>query len=278
MQPRSSSATLPSSRSGRSALELAVEAARRGGQVIRDRFLTQKEIRFKGRADIVTDVDLASEREILGLLRAEYPQLGVLAEESAPVASETGSPYSWVVDPLDGTRNYASGIPHFCVVVALALGEEIALGVTYDPMQEEMFTAQAGQGAFLNGNPIAVSARQELGECLVGFDLGYVDAKAVLALDMMRGLWPGFQSMRLMGSSALGMAYAAAGRLDLYFHHSLSPWDVASGLLLAREAGGEVVDRQGQRALLHTPSVIASSQHLIDRFLTATHGAPWRQG
>jgi myo-inositol-1(or 4)-monophosphatase len=278
MQQRSSTALIPPSRSGRSALDLAVEAARRGGQVIRERFLTTKEIRFKGRADIVTDVDLASEREILGLLRAEYPQFGVLAEESAPIESAAGSSYSWVIDPLDGTRNYASGIPHFCVVVALAQGEEMVLGVTYDPMREEMFTAQAGQGAFLNGDPITVSIQQELDKCLLGFDLGYVDAKAVLAMDMMRGLWPGFQSMRLMGSSALGLAYAAAGRVDLYFHHSLAPWDVASGLLLAREAGGEVVDRQGQRALLHTPSVITSSPHLIDRFLKATDGTAWRQG
>jgi myo-inositol-1(or 4)-monophosphatase len=105
MKQRISFAPLPSSRSGRSALDLAVEAARRGGQVIRDRFLTEKEISFKGRANIVTDVDLAAEREILGLLRAEYPQMGVLSEESAPVESKTGSPYSWVVDPLDGTRN-----------------------------------------------------------------------------------------------------------------------------------------------------------------------------
>jgi myo-inositol-1(or 4)-monophosphatase len=154
----------------------------------------------------------------------------------------------------------------------------MALGVTYDPMPEELFTAQAGQGAFLNGNPMAVSTRQELGGCVLGFDLGYVDEKAGLALDMMRGLWPGFQSMRLMGSSALGLAYAAAGRVDLYFHHALAPWDVAAGLLLAREAGGEVVDRQGRRALLHTPSVIAASPHLIGRFLKATDGMPWRQG
>ncbi len=278
MQRRNASSLLPPSRSGRSALDLAVDAARRGGQVIRDRFLTDKVISFKGRADVVTDVDLASEREILGLLRAEYPQLGILAEESAPIQSETASPYSWVVDPLDGTRNYANGIPHFCVVVALAQGEEMVLGVTYDPMREELFTAQAGQGAFLNGAAITVSARHELGECLLGFDLGYVDEKAGLALDMMRGLWPGFQSMRLMGSSALGLAYAAAGRVDLYFHHSLAPWDVASGLLLVREAGGEVVDRQGRRAVLHTPSVIAASPHLIDRFLKATDGMPWRRG
>ncbi|MBM3942744.1 MAG: inositol monophosphatase [SAR202 cluster bacterium] len=276
MNQRFSPPSLPPSRSGRTVLQVAEEAARIGGRIIRERFLTAKEISFKGRANIVTDVDVASEREILGLLQAEYPEFGILSEESAPI--ETGSPYAWVIDPLDGTRNYASGIPHFCVVVALAQGEEIVAGITYDPMREELFTAQAGQGAFLNGNALQVSRQQEMGQCLLGFDLGYVDEKAGLAIDMVRSLWPGFQSMRLMGSSALGLAYAAAGRVDIYFHHALAPWDVASGLLLVREAGGEVVDRQGRRSVLHTPSVIAASPHLIARFLAATEGTEWRRG
>ena len=267
---------IPPSVSGRSALEISEEAARRAGQVIRDRFLTDKEIRFKGRADIVTDVDLEAERIILDLVRSEYPDFSILSEESNPI--ETGSPFTWVIDPIDGTRNFAEGIPHFCVVVALAKGSDMVMGVTYDPIKEEVFTAQLGQGAHINGEPISVSTREEIPECVLGFDLGYVDEKAATALDMIRHLWPGFQTMRLMGSSALGMAYAAAGRVDLYFHHSLSPWDSACGLLLAREAGGNVVDRQGQDANLFTPSVIVSSQRLIGRFLDATEGLEWRQG
>jgi myo-inositol-1(or 4)-monophosphatase len=266
---------LPFSRTRRNALEVATDAARLAGQIIQDRFLTTKEINFKeGRANIVTDVDLAAERAALGLLQLEYPQFGVLSEESRPV--EGASPYTWVLDPLDGTRNYASGIPHFCVVVALAKEDEVVLGVTYDPMRQELFTAQKGQGAFLNGKPISVSAKEEIPQALLGFDLGYVDEKAGLALDMVRTLWPGLQSLRLMGSSALGLAYAASGRLDLYFHHSLAPWDIAAGLLLVQEAGGVVVDRQGQSARLRTPSVIAANPHLIDRFLQATEGLPWR--
>ena len=267
---------LPPSVSGRTALEVSVDAAQRAGQVIRERFLTEKEIRFKGRADIVTDVDLEAERIILDLVQSEYPQFSILSEESNPI--DTGSPFTWVIDPIDGTRNFAEGIPHFCVVVALAKGADTVMGVTYDPIKEETFTAQLGQGAHLNGEPMAVSTRQEVPDCVLGFDLGYVDQKAGTALDMIRYLWPGFQTMRLMGSSALGMAYAAAGRVDLYFHHSLSPWDSACGLLLAREAGGNVVDRQGRDANLFTASVIVSSQRLIDRFLEATEGLEWRQG
>lgn len=268
--------TLPPSQSGRSALDVSIAAAGRAGEIIRERFLTDQEVRFKGRADIVTDVDLAAERVILDLVQSEFPQFSILSEESDPI--ETDSPYTWVIDPIDGTRNFAEGIPHFCVVVALARGNDVVLGVTYDPIKEETFTAQQGLGAWLNGEPLSVSDREEIPQCVLGFDLGYYDDKAATALDLIRSLWPGFQTMRLMGSSALGLAYAAAGRLDLYFHHALSPWDSAAGLLLAREAGGNVVDRQGQDAHLFTPSVIASSQRLIDRFLAATEGLEWRNG
>ena len=265
----------PLSRTGRSAMDVALEAARAAGGILIDRWLTHKEVSYKGRADIVTDVDLAAEKAILDLLRDEYPDFGILAEESEPI--RTDSPYTWVVDPLDGTRNYANGVPHFCTVVGLARGDEVVVGVTYDPARQELFTAEAGKGAYLNGTPISVTEAQEMSQALLSFDLGYVDEKAGLALDMVRGLWPGVQSMRLMGSAALGIAYAAAGRVDLYFHHSLSPWDMAAGLVLVREAGGTMVDRQGRPANLSTPSVIASSHHLIGRFLQATEGSEWRK-
>ncbi len=264
----------PASRSGRSAMEVALDAAHLAGRIIRDRFLTSKQVSYKGRADIVTDVDLAAERAILEMLTEEYPEFGTLAEESKP--TESFSPYTWVVDPLDGTRNYANGIPHFCTVVALMHEDEPVLGVTFDPIREELFSAELGRGAFLNRVPLKVSGVQELRQALLGCDLGYVDEKAGLAIDLVRSLWPGIVSVRLMGSAALGVAYAAAGRVDLYFHHSLSPWDIAAGLLLVREAGGTVVDRQGQRAGLRTPSVIASSHQLVDRFLQATEGLAWR--
>ncbi|MCI0786690.1 MAG: inositol monophosphatase [Chloroflexi bacterium] len=266
----------PKSRSGREALDVAQEAARVAGRIIQDRFQTSLQISYKGPADIVTDVDLAAEKAVLDLLREEYPEFGSLAEESQPV--ETGSPFTWVVDPLDGTRNFASGIPHFCTVVALAHQGEIVLGVTYDPMRDELFSAELGKGAFFNGAPMSVSDVDQINQAVLCFDLGYLDEKAGLALDLLRSLLPGIQGFRLMGSAGLGLAYAAAGRVDIYFHHSLSPWDMASGLLLAREAGGEVVDRQGQRAGLFTPSVIASNPALIQSFLQATEGHPWREG
>ena len=266
--------TLPTTADGRTALDIALEATRTAGEIIRGGWDSDRQITFKGRADIVTDIDVAAEKAVLEILTGAFPDFGILAEESQPVAGV--SPYRWVVDPLDGTRNYAQSIPHFCTIVALAEGDEIIAGVIYDPVREETFTAAKGQGAFLNGAPITVSETTEIARSLLSFDLGYVDEKAGLAIDMLRSLWPGMYSVRMMGSAGLGLAYAASGRVDLFFHHSLSPWDVAAGLILAQEAGGLIVDRQGNKAGLFTPSVICSSPTLVDGFLAATDGLPWR--
>ncbi len=269
-----SAGALPVTTDGRTAMDIALQATRTAGEIIRNGWDSDKQITFKGRADIVTDIDVAAEKAVLEILTGAFPDFGILAEESQPVAG--ASPYRWVVDPLDGTRNYAHSIPHFCTIVALAEGDDIIAGVIYDPVREETFTASRGEGAFLNGAPISVSQTTELSRCLLSCDLGYVDEKAGLALDMLRSLWPGMYSVRLMGSAGLGVAYAASGRVDLFFHHSLSPWDIAAGLILAKEAGGRIVDRQGKEAGLFTPSVICSSPALIDGFLSATDGLPWR--
>lgn len=265
---------LPATPDGRTALDVALEATTAAGEIIRSGWNSDRQITFKGRADIVTDIDVAAEKAMLEILTGAFPHFGILAEESPPVPG--ASPYRWVVDPLDGTRNYAQSIPHFCTIVALAQNDHIIAGVIYDPVREETFTAAAGQGAYLNGQPIAVSAAAELSRSLLSCDLGYVDEKAALALDLLRSLWPGLYSVRLMGSAGLGLAYAAAGRVDLFFHHSLAPWDLAAGLILAQEAGAIIVDRHGAPAGLFTPSVICSSPALIQQFLEATDGLPWR--
>ena len=268
--------SLPFSTSGQPAISVAAEAARRAGKVLMDRFAGDISISFKGRGNVVTDVDLECERVILELLAEEYPGFGILSEESEPV--DTGSPYTWVIDPLDGTRNYSEGIAHFSVVVALAHQRRPVAGVTYDPVRDHMFQAELGKGAQLNGTPISISDKQQLDRCLMGFDMGYVDQDAAKALDMVRSLWPDVEAIRIMGSGALGLAYAAAGQLDIYFHHRLFPWDVASGLLLVTEAGGTVVTRNGAPGSLDSPSVIATSQPLLAQFLAATEGTSWRLG
>ncbi len=266
---------LPRSNSGETALSVCETAARRAGELVMERFHSDVEVSLKGRANVVTDADLASERLILEYVSAEYPEFGILSEESAPVAGS--SPYTWVVDPIDGTRNFAEGIPHFCVVVAIAAGGDVVAGVTYDPVRDEMFAARRGHGATLNGEPMRVSDRQQIDEAVLGFDLGYDFGQAKLLLEMASDLWPQVQAYRLMGSSAMSLAYAACGRIDLYFHHSLSAWDIASGILLAREAGGQVLDRATlEEATLFSPGLIVSNPTLVEQFLTMTDGSAWR--
>ena len=144
---------LPRSRSGQTALSVCEAAARRAGELAAARFRTDVEVSLKGRANVVTDVDLASERLILDYVGREYPDFGILSEESEPVPG--AAPYTWVVDPIDGTRNFAEGIPHFCVVVAIAAGDEVVAGVTYDPVRDELFAAQKGQGRISTGSASA---------------------------------------------------------------------------------------------------------------------------
>lgn len=271
------SANLPVGTSGRSARTVATEACLVAGEILRKRFQGALTVTYRSRGNIVTDADIQAEQAVLALLRTEFPDAGFLAEESSkPSAGEQTRPYLWVVDPLDGTKNFSQGIPFFSVVVALAHQGKVVLGATYDPVREEMFLAEEGKGATLNGKPIHVSRKPTLEESTLGFDTGYNDEKALTAIKLLATLWPRMQTVRVMGSAALGLAYAASGRLDLYFHHALSPWDIAAGLILLPEAGGLFTDRNGKPAGLYADGLIASNAELHRRFLAATEGSSWR--
>ncbi len=275
MTNNSDSADLPVSRSGLTALAVCENAARRAGELVLNRFRTDIEVSLKGRANVVTDADLASERLILDYVRDEYPDFGILSEESDPVAG--ASPLTWVVDPIDGTRNFAEGIPHFCIVVAIANGDQVVAGVTYDPVRDELFSAQQGAGAYLDGQRIHISDRENIDDAILGFDLGYDFGQAKHLMEMVAGIWPQISGYRLMGSSAMSIAYTAAGRIDLYAHHSLSSWDIASGILLAKEAGATVLDRATlEPATLFSPGLIIAHPTLLDQFLAMTDGYTWR--
>ena len=254
---------------------MALRVAEEAGGLLLERFHTEKEVSFKGRADLVTDVDKLVENRIIEALSSEFPEAGFLAEESEPVSGS--SELTWIIDPLDGTRNYVLGIPFFSQVIALSRGDDVLLGLTYDPVRREMFHAVDGQGAFLNGSPISVSPKGRLEDALLSYDLGYVDETAARAIELVLHLWPNIQGTRMMGSAALGLAYAACGRVDMYFHHNLSPWDVASGLLLVKEAGGVTTDKRANPSTLYTEGIIASGAELHANFLRATEGLPWRQ-
>ena len=256
---------LPVARSGKNALEVAIAAAKEAGEILLAHFGSVRQIKHKSQGNLVTDADILSEKLIIDFLKREYPDFGILSEESNSSASVSG--YTWVVDPLDGTNNYTFGIPFFCVNIALVRDEDILLGITYDPMRGELFQAEKGKGAYLNDSPIRISAISSLQESLIGLDLGYSHDRGSQMLDTVNRLWGQVHCVRLMGSSSLGLAYVACGRVSLYFHRYLFPWDIASGLLLVREAGGEVVDWQGRPANFRDTELVASNLTLQREFL-----------
>ena len=258
---------LPQSLSGQNVLTIATQAAREAGAILKEYYSQDKQIESKGNRNLVTEADLRSEKCILKILQAEYPGHSILCEESGQ--NETASEYRWIIDPLDGTTNYAFGIPNFCVSIALTFNDDVLLGVLYDPLKDELFRAQKGSGAFLNDSPISVANERGLGMTLIGFDLGYDDTASKEMISMANELWSARTTFRLMGSAALGIIYVACGRLDLYFHRSLYPWDIAAAILLLREAGGEITDWEGKPATVWSKQIIACSnfnehQGLID--------------
>jgi len=257
--------TLPLSKSGKDPLEVAAEAARKAGEILKAHFHEESRVQYKGRANIVTDADLQSEKRLKSILQAEYPDHSILSEESQAVAGSSG--YKWILDPLDGTNNYSFGIPFFSIVIALTRGKEVLLGIVYDPLRDEMFSAQKGKGAALNNSPIHVTTKVTVKDSLIGLDLGYIDEKGKKSLEFITCLWPGMYAYRIMGSAALGMAYTSCGRLDLYFHLLLYPWELACGSLFVTEAGGVATDLEGKPLKIGQGSVIASNKAVHADFL-----------
>ncbi|MFC1974033.1 inositol monophosphatase family protein [Chloroflexota bacterium] len=256
---------LPSSNSGKSALEVATQAAMAAGEIIKTSLSKEKQVKYKGKANSVTDVDLKVDEFLKSFLRDEYPDHGILTEESAAIKSASG--YTWVLDPLDGTNNYSFGIPFCSTVIALAKEEDVLLGLIYDPLRNELFSAQKGKGAQLNGSPIYVSRKTAVQDALLAFDLGYVEDKGRKTLEFLTALWRKMHSIRIMGSGALGLAYAACGRVDLYFHPLLYPWELTCGRLLLTEAGGTITDWAGKQLQIVESSVIATNSTLHAEFL-----------
>ncbi|MCK9517484.1 MAG: inositol monophosphatase [Dehalococcoidia bacterium] len=256
---------LPTSTSGRSALEVARTCAAEAGRVIRDGFGKVAVAETKGRGNVVTEVDFAAERVVLDLLQREFPDHAVLSEETAASIRSPG--WMWVVDPLDGTKNFSRGIPHFAFNLALCFEERPLLALTSQPILGEEFLAVAGEGCTLNGVPVRVSGRETVRESVFALDLGYDDARARRQLELALGLWPGMQSLRIPGSAALGFAYVAAGRYDIFLHANLFPWDLAPGILLVREAGGTITGRDGSEVTIFSEGAIAAAPAVHADFL-----------
>lgn len=240
-------------------LAVAVEAARAAGRIQRERFRTGFQVRRKGAFDLVTEVDLACERAARDVLTRRTPGMAVLGEEGGATGS---GGETWLLDPLDGTTNYAHGFPVFCVSVALEDDRGVRLGVVYDPLREELFTAERGGGARLNGDAVVTSATAELEGALLATGFPYDRAANPRNYDEFRELTQRTQGVRRSGSAALDLAYVACGRLDGFWEPGLRPWDLAAGCLLVTEAGGAVSGYRGEPFTPYDGDVVASNGRL----------------
>ncbi|HEU0156407.1 MAG TPA: inositol monophosphatase family protein [Stellaceae bacterium] len=222
----------------------------------------QLQVSVKGPGEFVSTADLKAERVLKAELRRARPSYGLLFEEGG---EEAGSDprHRWIVDPLDGTTNFLHGIPHFAISIALERDGEIVAGLVYEPIRDEMYSAEKGLGAYVNDRRLRVSARRQLGEAVIGTGMPYgphADHPAYLAI--LPAVMRATSGVRRMGAAALDLAYVAAGRFDGYWEFATSPWDIAAGILLVREAGGYVSDLSGGRDMLASGDVLAANDHL----------------
>ena len=240
-------------------LNFAIETARDAGRVLMEKYGSVT-VSKKGDINLVTEADLASEQLIVERIRTHFPRHAILAEEGGDVVVIEGdNRWKWIIDPLDGTTNFAHGYPCFCVTIALEHDGEIVVGVTYDPTRDEVFAAESRQGASLNAKPIRVSDTDQLGDALVVTGFPY-DFKA--RPDFSRHLTAFLRESRGVrrdGSAAIDMAYVACGRFDGFWEEGLNPWDMAAGVLLIEEAGGQVTGYDGSRFTIYKPPVLASN-------------------
>ncbi|HNR96677.1 MAG TPA: inositol monophosphatase family protein [Anaerolineae bacterium] len=244
-------------------IEVAIDAARLAGAHALRRFRTPMAKRLKGPADLVTEADSEAEELIVRSIRRAFPDHAFLGEEGHQPRPE--AEYTWVIDPIDGTRNYVRGIPFFCTSLALTRRGVPVVAVIFDPVHQETFHAQQGRGAYLNGTPVRVNREAALQDGVLALSLvseryrhnGHV------ALPMLGQLQPMVESVRLMGSAALHLAYLACGRCELVFQDSVHPWDILAGALLVQEAGGVATELQGTPVSISSHDIIAASNRAI---------------
>lgn len=239
-------------------LTTAVTAARLAGKVILDNLgnISNRDIGLKQTSDFVTRVDRESEQIIINTIREKYPDHQFLAEES--LKEKQTETYRWIIDPLDGTTNYIHEYPVFSISIALEYQGDIILGVIYDPLRDELFTAEKGRGAFLNQHPIRISAVDDLKNSLI--TTGFPFRRKELIdhyLRLFRKIFIQVSDLRRAGSAALDLAYLACGRCDGFFEIGLFPWDIAAGKILIEEAGGVITDFGGGSDYLTTGNIVA---------------------
>ncbi|GAB7055208.1 MULTISPECIES: inositol monophosphatase family protein [Paenibacillus] len=248
-------------------LEIACKAAKEAGRMIRSRAGGELAAEEKSSSfDVVTEFDKKAEQLIRASILEAYPDHAFLGEEETYHSSRplhevleaaVDVPFLWIVDPIDGTTNFVHGIPGFTVSIGLACKGELVLGVVYDPSRDELFWAEQGKGAYLNGNPIKVSATEHAAECVIA--TGFMPAYRELNIPSLASFGKQFRGIRVLGSAALHMAYVACGRLGAFWQYGLNAWDLAGGVVLVREAGGMVTDIGGGEFGLSVQHIICSN-------------------
>jgi myo-inositol-1(or 4)-monophosphatase len=246
---------------------IGVAAAYKGARVLLSRFGRIEKIRHKGTNDLVTEADTGAEQAIIDSIRSRFPEHGFLAEESGLNHGTGGD--RWIIDPLDGTTNYAHRLEIFSISVAFAREEKILVGVVLDPVGEELFTAVRDRGAFLNGRPISVSEAGPVSESLLvtGFPYDIRSFSDPIIARFTRCL-EAAQGMRRLGSAALDLCYVACGRFEGFWESRLKPWDTAAGVLIAREAGGRVTDFGNQDYRLQSGQLLATNGRIHEEMVS----------
>ena len=237
-------------------LDAAVDAARAAGELLRQNFGQPLHVDSSEAHDIKLEIDVRTQDLITRSLLDQFPQHALYGEEG--IVGDQTAEHQWVVDPLDGTVNYFYSIPHFCTSIALRDRGEVIVGVIYDPMRDEMWTAQKGDVPKLNGRPFRVSARTILAEAVISVGLSKTGATISAGMPLLQDLVHRARKCRLMGSAALDMAYVACGRFDAYIEQGISLWDIAAGSLLVETAGGKV-DMRPRTDMKDKYSIIASN-------------------
>ncbi len=249
-------------------INIAVEAARTAGNIITRTMhrLDTIKIAEKQPNDFVTEIDQRVEQEIISIIHKAYPAHGILGEESG---EQKGNEYLWIIDPIDGTRNFIHGFPHFAISIAVMHKNKIEHGVIYDPVRQELFTASRGKGARLNDHRIRVSQRKHLHECLMGTGFAYrhTDKENPIPVHILQTILPNCGDIRRAGAATLDLAYVACGRLDGFWELGLHIWDIAAGILLVKEAGGIVCDLHAGEDYLKTGDVVAANPMIMRQFL-----------
>lgn len=236
----------------------AKEAALAAGKMLKENMSVSREIEFKGAVDLVTNFDKSSQKIIFDSLSSCFPEHDFLAEEG--LIENKGNRFRWVIDPLDGTTNYAHKFPNFCVSIALEQDGKIILGVVYDPMRDEMFSAVKGKGADLNGRKISVSSVNDLDKSLLATGFPYdIRESTVNNITHFNNFVVRVQAVRRCGSAAMDLCYVACGRFDGFWELKLNPWDVAAGALIVGEAGGQLSDFQNQELDIFGSEILATN-------------------